>query len=72
MILRQVIIKKNNSNYRQLCEISNLLDTQDIKNNGKIIVTCKFECDLKEIRQKIRDIFNCSFYQIRCHYEEKT
>ena len=68
MTLTQVIIYKENATYWELKQLADLLKSDNIKNNGKIVVRCEVEADIKEIRSRIKAIFNVGFKAINCVY----
>jgi hypothetical protein len=69
MILTKVIILTNNASFSKMNELSKLLNSSDIKNNGKLIANCSIDCNIIDIRKQIYNIFevpfNCIFVIIR-------
>lgn len=70
MILTNVVIRKQKCRRRNIEKLSKLLNTDQIKVNGNVVIKCNIECDIMDIRQKIQSIFNCSYSQINCKFKE--
>jgi len=68
MKLTQVTIQKRNANFAELHKLSEILNTKEIKTNGKIVVKTDLECDIHDIRKQIKEAMNCSYSEILCTY----
>jgi hypothetical protein len=68
MTLKQVTIKKGHVPYTELKSLSELLNSNDIRNNGKVVVKCDLECEILEIRKAIKELLNVNYSDITCVY----
>jgi len=58
IIISHLVILKSNPTFKQLKELEQLVKSDDIKNNGKIIVKCDFQGIYKEVKKDVAKIFD--------------
>lgn len=68
MTLKQVTVIKPNASYKELKALAELLKSEDIKNNGKIIVKCDLECEILGIRKHIKELLGVNYSDLNCVY----
>ena len=68
MVLKQVTIKKPHATYTEMKALAELLQSDTIKNNGRIVVQCDLEVEIKDIRKQIKELLNVNYSDITCVY----
>lgn len=65
-----VVVNSDNITYKQVKLMETMLDTTDIKFNGRFTAKCNVEVNYKELKSKIAEVFevkdgliNISFYE---------
>ena len=68
MTLKQITIKKPHAQYQELQLLSKLLQSEQIKSNGKVTVKTDLECDILDIRKRVKELMNVKYSDITCVY----
>ena len=68
MTLKQITVIKTNASYKELKALAELLKSDNIINNGKIVVRCDLECSILEIRKQIKELLDVKYSDLNCVY----
>lgn len=66
--LKQITIKKVHAQYQELQQLSKLLQSEQIKSNGKVTVKTDLECNILEIRKSVKELMGVNYSDITCVY----
>ena len=58
MTVKNIVIMISEAKYQDLKRLENLVQSDKIKNNGRIVVSCNVEFDIDVLKQNISEIFN--------------
>jgi hypothetical protein len=63
-------IFKSDAKYQQLKQIENIVDSDNIINNGTISIKCDFKAELEPLRNELATILDCTISDIIIKHEE--